>query len=118
MADVGLVDLSLIELHDCFTIAELNLYEVFGLAPRGAGRRLIEDGSVARDGRIPVNPSGGLKSKGHPIGATGVSQHVLAAMQLTNTAGEMQVPDATCAAVHNMGGLAVANYVSVLRPCE
>ncbi len=115
MAGVGLDDLDLAEVHDCFTIAELVLYEVMGLAPRGEGRRAIEEGWVERDGRLPVNLSGGLKAKGHPVGATGVSQHVLAAMQLTGTAGEMQLPGARRAAVHNMGGLAVANYVSVLE---
>lgn len=115
MAAVGLGDLDLAEVHDCFTIAELVLYEVMGLAPRGEGRRAIEEGWVERDGRLPVNLSGGLKAKGHPVGATGVSQHVLAAMQLTGTAGAMQHPGARRAAVHNMGGLAVANYVSVLE---
>jgi acetyl-CoA C-acetyltransferase len=107
-------DLDLVEVHDCFTIAELIMYEVIGLTPRGEGRRAIEEGVVDRDGDLPVNLSGGLKSKGHPVGATGVSQHVMAAMQLTGTAGGMQLPDARIAAVHNMGGLAVANYVSVL----
>ena len=68
-------------------------------------------------GRLPVNLSGGLKAKGHPVGATGVSQHVLAAMQLSGTAGDMQLAGARRAAVHNMGGLAVANYVSVLEAC-
>jgi len=63
-----------------------------------------------------VNPSGGLKAKGHPIGATGVSMHALAAMQLTGMAGAMQVPGASLGAVFNMGGVAVANYVSVLEP--
>ncbi|MDF2092189.1 acetyl-CoA acetyltransferase [Knoellia sp. 3-2P3] len=115
MAGVGLDDLDLAEVHDCFTIAELVLYEVMGLAPRGEGRRAIEEGWVERDGRLPVNLSGGLKAKGHPVGATGVSQHVLAAMQLTGTAGDMQLAGARRAAVHNMGGLAVANYVSVLE---
>jgi acetyl-CoA C-acetyltransferase len=115
MAGIGLDDLDLAEVHDCFTIAELVLYEVMGLTPRGEGRRAIEEGSVDRDGRLPVNLSGGLKAKGHPVGATGVSQHVLAAMQLSGTAGEMQLPGARRAAVHNMGGLAVANYVSVLE---
>ncbi|MDF2143475.1 acetyl-CoA acetyltransferase [Knoellia sp. p5-6-4] len=115
MAGVGLDDLDLAEVHDCFTIAELVLYEVMGLAPRGEGRRAIEEGWVERDGRLPVNLSGGLKAKGHPVGATGVSQHVLAAMQLTGTAGDMQLSGARRAAVHNMGGLAVANYVSVLE---
>lgn len=114
MAGVAPRDLSLIELHDCFTIAELNLYEALGLAERGKGAQLLHDGVVQRGGALPVNPSGGLKSKGHPVGATGVSQHVLAAMQLTGTAGDLQVPGADIAAVHNMGGLAVANHVSVL----
>ncbi|MDT0202615.1 thiolase domain-containing protein [Nocardioides sp. AE5] len=114
MSGVTLADLSLVELHDCFTIAELNLYEVLGLAERGKGAEMLADGRLHRDGVLPVNPSGGLKSKGHPVGATGVSQHVLAAMQLTGTAGGMQVPDAQVVAVHNMGGLAVANHVSIL----
>jgi acetyl-CoA C-acetyltransferase len=108
-------DLDLVELHDCFTIAELVLYEALGFAAPGEGARLLEEGTVARGGRLPVNLSGGLKSKGHPVGATGVSQHVLAAMQLSGTAGEMQLEGARRAAVHNMGGLAVANYVSVLE---
>ncbi|MFI5960103.1 thiolase domain-containing protein [Cryptosporangium sp. NPDC051539] len=114
LAGVTHADLSLVELHDCFTIAELNLYEALGIAERGQGARVLAEGRLHRDGDLPVNPSGGLKSKGHPVAATGVSQHVLAAMQLTGTAGEMQVPDATIAAVHNTGGLAVANYASVL----
>lgn len=115
MAGVGLDDLDLAEVHDCFTIAELIMYEVMGLAERGQGARAIEEGTVYRGGRLPVNLSGGLKSKGHPVGATGVSQHVMAAMQLSGTAGDMQLESARRAAVHNMGGLAVANYVSVLE---
>jgi acetyl-CoA C-acetyltransferase len=114
MAGVDVKELSFLEVHDCFTIAELVLYETLGLAAPGTGSRVLDDGTVYRDGTLPVNPSGGLKSKGHPVGATGVSQHVLAAMQLTGTAGEMQLNNASLAAVHNMGGLAVANYVSVL----
>jgi acetyl-CoA C-acetyltransferase len=115
MAGVGLADLDLAEVHDCFTIAELVMYEAMGLAERGKGSVAIEDGSVFRGGRLPVNLSGGLKAKGHPVGATGVSQHVITAMQLAGTAGEMQLPGARRAAVHNMGGLAIANYVSVLE---
>ncbi|MCS5720765.1 acetyl-CoA acetyltransferase [Herbiconiux sp. CPCC 203407] len=115
MAGITLDDLDLVELHDCFTIAELIMYEVMGLTPAGQGSRALDEGWVHRDGLLPVNLSGGLKSKGHPVGATGVSQHVLAAMQLTGTAGAMQLPSARMAAVHNMGGLAVANYVSVLE---
>jgi acetyl-CoA C-acetyltransferase len=67
------------------------------------------------NGRLPVNPSGGLKAKGHPIGATGVSMHALAAMQLTGTAGDFQVNNARLAGIFNMGGTAVANYVSILE---
>jgi acetyl-CoA C-acetyltransferase len=76
---------------------------------------VIDDGTVMRDGRLPVNVSGGLKAKGHPIGATGVSMHVLAAMQLCGEAGDLQLPDPQLAGVFNMGGSAVANYVSVLE---
>jgi len=114
-AGVTLDDLSLVETHDCFTIAELIEYEAMGLAPRGEGARLALDGETARDGRLPVNPSGGLKSKGHPIGATGVSMHALSAMQLTGEAGGIQVPNAKLAGIFNMGGAAVANYVSILE---
>ena len=110
-----LKDLGFAEVHDCFTIAELLIYEAMGLAPKGQGARAIEEGWTEKGGRLPINPSGGLKSKGHPIGATGVSMHVLAAMQLTGTAGGIQVKDAELGAVFNMGGAAVANYVSVLE---
>ena len=85
------------------------------LAPRGQGWRVIREGTTRMDGTLPVNPSGGLKSRGHPIGATGVSQHVMAAMQLTGDAGAMQVPGAELAGVFNMGGTAVANYCSILE---
>lgn len=117
MSEAGttLTDLDLLETHDCFTIAELLEYEAFGLAEAGKGATAIESGRTARDGDLPVNPSGGLKSKGHPIGATGVSQHVMAAMQLAGEAGEMQLDDVELAAVFNMGGAAVANYFSVLE---
>ena len=99
---------------DCFTIAELIEYEMLGLcAPARGGSWSRRAGRTGT--RLPVNPSGGLKSKGHPIGATGVSQHVLAAMQLTGAAGAMQVPGATRAGVFNMGGTAVANYASILE---
>ena len=116
LADAGVdtADLDLVELHDCFTIAELLMYEVLGLAPRGQGARALAEGVVLPGGALPVNPSGGLKSKGHPVGATGVSQHVSVAMQLTGTFPGVQVPDARLGAVHNMGGLAVANHVTVL----
>ena len=117
LADAGitLADLSLVETHDCFTIAELIEYEAMGLVAEGQGARAVAEGWTQMDGRLPVNPSGGLKAKGHPIGATGVSMHALAAMQLTATAGGMQVKDARLAGIFNMGGTAVANYVSILE---
>jgi len=113
----GLVlgDLSFVETHDCFTIAELIEYEAMGLTAEGQGARAILEGWTQKDGKLPVNPSGGLKAKGHPIGATGVSMHAMAAMQLTGAAGELQVKDARLAGIFNMGGMAVANYVSVLE---
>ncbi len=114
-ADVALGDLSFVETHDCFTIAELIEYEAMGLVPEGHGARAALDGWTEKGGRLPVNPAGGLKAKGHPIGATGVSMHALAAMQLCGKAGDMQVKDARLAGIYNMGGTAVANYVSILE---
>jgi acetyl-CoA C-acetyltransferase len=114
-AELTLEDLDFVETHDCFTIAELLEYEAMGLTAPGDGARAIREGWTTMQGKLPVNPSGGLKAKGHPIGATGVSMHVLAAMQLMGEAGEMQVPGAELAGVFNMGGAAVANYCSILE---
>ncbi|MEJ0019380.1 MAG: acetyl-CoA acetyltransferase [Acetobacteraceae bacterium] len=114
-AGLKLGDLSFVESHDCFTIAELLEYEAMGLAAPGQGARAVLEGWTAKDGRLPVNPSGGLKAKGHPIGATGVSMHAITAMQLTGQAGTMQLPKAEIGGVFNMGGAAVANYVSILE---
>jgi acetyl-CoA C-acetyltransferase len=114
-AGVQLDDLSLVETHDCFTIAELIEYEAMGLVPEGQGAAALREGLTEKSGKLPVNPSGGLKAKGHPIGATGVSMHALAAMQLTGTADAMQIKDASLAGIFNMGGAAVANYVSILE---
>ncbi|GAA4555451.1 thiolase domain-containing protein [Pseudonocardia xishanensis] len=113
--EVGLDDLDLIETHDCFTVAELLQYEAFGIAEPGKASTVLADGLTEPGGSLPVNVSGGLKAKGHPIGATGVSQHVLASMQLVGEAGDMQLPRADLAAVFNMGGAAVANYATVLE---
>ena len=117
LAQAGLTldDLSFVETHDCFTIAELIEYEAMGLTPEGQGARAVMEGWTQKDGKLPVNPSGGLKAKGHPIGATGVSMHALTAMQLTGSAGDMQVKDAHLGGIFNMGGAAVANYVSILE---
>ena len=114
-AGIVLADLSFAETHDCFTIAELIEYEAMGLTGEGDGARAIREGWTTKDGRLPINPSGGLKSKGHPIGATGVSMHALSAMQLMGEAGDMQIAGAKLGGIFNMGGAAVANYVSVLE---
>jgi acetyl-CoA C-acetyltransferase len=114
-AGVSLSDLSFAEVHDCFTIAELLVYEAMGIVPEGQGARAIAEGTVTKDGRLPINRSGGLKAKGHPIGATGVSMHAITSMQLTGTAGDMQLKDASLGGIFNMGGAVVANYVSILE---
>jgi len=86
-----------------------------GLVPEGQGARAIKEGWTMKDGKLPVNRSGGLKAKGHPIGATGVSMHALTAMQLSGEAGDMQIPNARLGGIFNMGGAAVANYISILE---
>jgi acetyl-CoA C-acetyltransferase len=114
-AGVALSNLSFVETHDCFTIAELMEYEAMGLVPEGQGARAVAEGLTEKGGPLPVNPSGGLKAKGHPIGATGVSMHALTAMQLMGAAGDLQVKNASLGGIFNMGGTAVANYVSILE---
>jgi acetyl-CoA C-acetyltransferase len=114
-AGIALSDLSFVETHDCFTIAELMEYEATGLVPQGQGARAVAEGLTEKNGPLPVNPSGGLKAKGHPIGATGVSMHALTAMQLMGDAGDIQVRNASLGGIFNMGGTAVANYVSILE---
>ena len=114
-AKLNLLDLDAVETHDCFTVAELMEYEAMGLTAPGEGYKAVEEGWVFKGGKLPVNLSGGLKAKGHPIGATGVSMHVLQAMQLAGEAGDMQVKDAELAGLFNMGGAGVANYVSILQ---
>jgi len=114
-AGITLKDLSFAEVHDCFTIAELIEYEAMGLVPEGQGARAIAEGLTEKTGPLPVNPSGGLKAKGHPIGATGVSMHALTAMQLMGAAGDIQVKNAHLGGIFNMGGAGVANYVSILE---
>jgi acetyl-CoA C-acetyltransferase len=114
-AGISLDDLDFVETHDCFTVAELIEYEAMGLAAPGQGYRVVREGVAEKDGRLPINASGGLKSKGHPIGATGVSMHIMACLQLMNEAGDMQIDGAKLGGVFNMGGAAVANYVSILE---
>ncbi len=117
-AGLTLDELCLVETHDCFTVAELMQYEAMGLTDYGDGARAIREGWTYRDGRLPVNLSGGLKSKGHPIGATGVSMHVVSAMQLAGRAGDMQLPNAQRAGIFNTGGSGVANYATILETAQ
>ncbi|MEC9488573.1 MAG: thiolase domain-containing protein [Halanaerobium sp.] len=115
LAGIGVEDLDLAEVHDCFTIAEILAYEAMGLAEDGKGWQLLEDGIIEVDGKLPVNPSGGLKAKGHPVGATGVSMAVLATRQLLNNAIGHQVQDARLALTFNIGGSAASNYATIFR---
>ncbi len=115
-AGISVDDLGFAEVHDCFTSAELLSYEAMGLTAKGEGEKAIREGWVYADGKLPVNRSGGLKAKGHPLGATGLSMHAIASMQLTGTAGDLQLDSPKLGAVFNMGGSAVSNYVSILEP--
>jgi len=115
-AGVTIDDLGFAEVHDCFTSAEMLSYEAMGLTAKGQGEIAIKEGWVYADGKLPVNRSGGLKAKGHPLGATGLSMHAIASMQLTGTAGDLQLDSPKLGAVFNMGGSAVSSYVSILEP--
>jgi acetyl-CoA acyltransferase len=103
-AGIGPKDLSFIELHDAFTICEIVHSECLGLCPRGEGGRLVDEGATEIGGRQPINPSGGLLAKGHPIGATGIGQMVESVWQLRGQAGPRQVAGARTALTHMMGG--------------
>jgi len=105
MAGCGPEDLDVIELHDCFSIAEICHYENLGLCSKGEGGRLIDEGATELGGRIPVNTSGGLLSRGDPTGATGLAQVVEIVWQLRGEAGKRQVPDAKVGLTHNLTGL-------------
>lgn len=115
MADVGPDSIDIAEVHDCFAIAELLAYEDLGFCDRGEAASMAADGSTALDGDLPVNPSGGLKAKGHPIGATGAGQVVEAYKQLTGHAGDRQVEGAERALTHNVGGSGGAAVVTILE---
>ncbi|HLN50936.1 MAG TPA: thiolase domain-containing protein [Thermoplasmata archaeon] len=112
-ADTERSKVSFLEVHDCFTIAELLGLEDLGFAGRGEAGALTLSGATARDGRLPVNPDGGLKAKGHPIGATGVSQAYEVFLQLRGTAGARQVPNARTALTHNVGGAGATAAVTI-----
>jgi acetyl-CoA acetyltransferase len=106
-------DVDVAEVHDCFTVAELLAVEALGFLPRGKGWRGAVEGETAVDGRIPVNPSGGLLGKGHPVGATGVGQVVELTKQLAGRHPN-QVPEPSVALAHNVGGSGASTTVTVL----
>src|SRR5439155_200469 len=114
MAGIGPRHVSFAEVHDCFTIAEIIATEDVGFFRAGEGGPCVEAGETALEGRIPVNPSGGLKGKGHPVGATGVSQIVESVFQLRGTAGERQVRDPEIGLTHNVGGSGATCVVTLL----
>ncbi len=115
MAGVKPGDIDLVEVHDCFTIAEIMTLEALGFAEKGKGGKVTEAGDTAIGGRIPVNTSGGLKSKGHPVGATGVAQIVEVVEQLRGESGERQVKGARRGMTQNMGGSGASSVVHILE---
>ena len=115
MAGLDPKDLDVAEVHDCFTIAEIIAYEDLGLCSSGKGGNLIEEGMTELGGKIPINPSGGLKSKGHPVGATGTAQAYEIYMQLTGQAGWRQVDGAEVGLSHNVGGSGATANVHIYR---
>ena len=108
-------DIQVAEVHDCFTIAEIMAYEDLGFCPRGAGGKFIEDKQSYIGGKTPVNVDGGLKAKGHPVGATGVSMTTEIVKQLRGEAGQRQVPNAEIGLTHNVGGIGQYTFVHILR---
>lgn len=108
-------DIDLAEVHDCFTISEICLIEALGFVEKGKGGPATEAGETALDGRIPVNTSGGLKAKGHPVGATGVAQVCEVVCQLRGEAGERQIQGPRVALAQNMGGSGASAVVTILE---
>jgi acetyl-CoA C-acetyltransferase len=115
MAGVSPADIDLVEVHDCFTIAELCVIEALGFFERGTSGKATWAGETARDGKIAVNTSGGLKSKGHPVGATGVGQIHEIVTQLRSAAGERQVAGAKRGMAQNMGGSGGSSVCHILE---
>jgi acetyl-CoA C-acetyltransferase len=112
---IGPSDLHVAEVHDCFAIAELCVLEALCIAPRGEAAELTRAGETTHGGRIPINTSGGLKSKGHPVGATGVAQVIEIVEQLRGEAGARQVKGATIGLTQNMGGSGASSVIHVFE---
>jgi acetyl-CoA C-acetyltransferase len=115
MASVKPADVDVAEVHDCFTVAELIAYEDLGFCKPGEGGKFIEKGLPALNGELPVNTSGGLKSKGHPVGATGIAQVYEIFLQLTGQAEKRQVEGCEVGLTQNLGGSGASCLVHVLR---
>lgn len=115
MANKKPEDIDLVEVHDCFTIAEICVIETLGFVEKGKGGKATEDGMTTLGGKIPVNTSGGLKSKGHPVGATGVAQVVEIVKQLRGEAGQRQVKNAKVGMTQNMGGSGGSTLVHIME---
>jgi acetyl-CoA C-acetyltransferase len=115
MAEKKPKDIDVFEVHDCFTIAELCVMEALGIVEKGKSGEAVEKGRTAIEGDIPVNPSGGLKSKGHPVGATGIAQVVEIVKQLRGESEERQVKGARVGLAQNMGGSGASTVVHILE---
>lgn len=115
MADKKPDNIDFFEVHDCFTIAEICVMEALGLVEKGTGGKAVENGETSLEGSIPVNPSGGLKSKGHPVGATGIAQVCEVVKQLRGDAGERQIAEARTALTQNMGGSGGSTVVHIFE---
>jgi acetyl-CoA C-acetyltransferase len=118
MAGITPKDIDFAEVHDCFTIAEIIDIEDLGFFQKGTAAHAVREGTTRRNGEIPINPSGGLKSKGHPIGATGVGQVVEVFEQFTGKAGERTVKNGEIALTHNFGATGASAAVHIFKKVE
>lgn len=114
-ANITASDIDFAEVHDCFTIAEICAVEDLGFVEKGKGGSAVENKITTLDGKVPVNPSGGLKSKGHPVGATGVAQIVELTQQLRGEAAERQINDARIGLAHNVGGSGATCVIHIIE---
>ncbi|MEM3372660.1 MAG: thiolase domain-containing protein [Candidatus Anstonellales archaeon] len=114
-AKISLNDIDLVEVHDCFTIAEILALEDLGFFKKGEAVKAMRENQTYYDGKLPVNTSGGLKGCGHPVGATGIKQIVEVCMQLRNQAGKRQVKNAEIGMTHNVGGSGATAVVNILK---
>jgi acetyl-CoA C-acetyltransferase len=115
MAGIGPSNIDVAEVHDCFAIAEICCSEALGFVEVGKGKDAVKDGVTDLGGSIPINTSGGLKSKGHPVGATGIAQAVTIVEQLRGEAGEVQVEGARTGLAQNMGGSGASSVVHIFQ---